>query len=365
MENNSSLHDYNQRYSFLSIVYIVNSDGDKIHYIAKKNVPRFTKITDTDYWKQIDIKVDVYYDDIKNKPEIIPGDTKYGSDISLSFDDSYTEVTDTSGKNPASEGWFERSGTEPNYTYTRTIDVTPVSGKTYYKGGTYVISATLKDQDGNTLGTKQVIDLPLEKVVVDGYYDSNTKNVTLVLKNGSEISFSVADLVGGLQPTLISGINIKTVNGESILGSGDIALSAYALKSEMSIIDGTDTNADKTIIQLKSGLSRQVLTQHQDISGKADKSELDNTNNNVERLYDVVSDLSDKLECELLPTGYVIDQRGTITDPDTMVSANYYISKENLNKAFAGTLGYDDVVNNNTFISNNANIGLANKNSIS
>ena len=46
---------------------------------------------------------------------------------------------------------------------------------------------------------------------------------------------------------------------------------AKAEKSEMSITDGTGSDADKTTIQLKSGLSRQVLTSHQNISGKADK----------------------------------------------------------------------------------------------
>ncbi len=44
-----------------------------------------------------------------------------------------------------------------------------------------------------------------------------------------------------------------------------------AEKSEMSITDGTGSDADKTTIQLKSGLSKQVLIAHQDISGKADK----------------------------------------------------------------------------------------------
>ena len=48
-------------------------------------------------------------------------------------------------------------------------------------------------------------------------------------------------------------------------------LSGYALKSEMSITDGTGADADKTTIQLKSGLSKQVLIAHQDITGKADK----------------------------------------------------------------------------------------------
>ena len=64
---------------------------------------------------------------------------------------------------------------------------------------TYVVTAQLKDQDGNNLGTAQTIDLPLESVVVSGAYDSDTKEVILVLENGSEIRFSVADLISGLQ----------------------------------------------------------------------------------------------------------------------------------------------------------------------
>lgn len=41
--------------------------------------------------------------------------------------------------------------------------------------------------------------------------------------------------------------------------------------SELAITPGTGANADKTNIQLKTGLSATVLTAHQDISGKADK----------------------------------------------------------------------------------------------
>lgn len=48
-------------------------------------------------------------------------------------------------------------------------------------------------------------------------------------------------------------------------------LSGYALKSEMSVTPGEGANADKTTIQLKSGLTATVLTAHQDITGKADK----------------------------------------------------------------------------------------------
>lgn len=67
---------------------------------------------------------------------------------------------------------------------------------------TYVVTAQLKDQDGNNLGSAQTIDLPLETMVVSGSYDSNTKEVVLTLKNGQTVRFSVADLVSGLQTEL-------------------------------------------------------------------------------------------------------------------------------------------------------------------
>lgn len=64
---------------------------------------------------------------------------------------------------------------------------------------TYKVSASLKDQNGDALGAVQTIDLPLESVVVSGTYDATTKEVVLTLQDGSEIRFSVADLVDGLQ----------------------------------------------------------------------------------------------------------------------------------------------------------------------
>lgn len=67
---------------------------------------------------------------------------------------------------------------------------------------TFVITGQLKDQNGNNLGEIQTIDLPLESVVVDGSYNSQTKKVVLTLQNGNTIEFSVADLVSGLQTEL-------------------------------------------------------------------------------------------------------------------------------------------------------------------
>lgn len=68
----------------------------------------------------------------------------------------------------------------------------------------YKMSATLKDKNGNVIYTSNVIDLPLESVVINGRYDSQTKKIILTLQNGTEIEFSVADLISGLQSEITS-----------------------------------------------------------------------------------------------------------------------------------------------------------------
>lgn len=69
---------------------------------------------------------------------------------------------------------------------------------------TYVMTLTLKDQDGNTLGTAQTIDLPLESVVVNGSYDNVNKKIVLTLQSGATVDIPVGDLVAGLQSEITS-----------------------------------------------------------------------------------------------------------------------------------------------------------------
>ena len=63
---------------------------------------------------------------------------------------------------------------------------------------TYVMTAQLKDQNGNFIGNSQSIDLPLESVVVNGFLDEEKDEVVLVLKNGNEIRFGITDITNGL-----------------------------------------------------------------------------------------------------------------------------------------------------------------------
>lgn len=86
--------------------------------------------------------------------------------------------------------WYEFNGDSSGSEYAHSLELA-------INSQTYVLTATLKNTDGDTLGTPQTIDLPLETMVVGGSYDDNTKKIILTLKNGETVEFSVADLVDG------------------------------------------------------------------------------------------------------------------------------------------------------------------------
>ena len=95
------------------------------------------------------------------------------------------------------------------------------------------MTATLKDQDGTTLGTAQTIDLPLETMVVSGSYDAQTKKIVLTLKNGQTVEFSVADLVAGLQSEITAQSPLS-----ADLVSDTSATHKFATAAQLSKLDG-------------------------------------------------------------------------------------------------------------------------------
>jgi hypothetical protein len=68
----------------------------------------------------------------------------------------------------------------------------------------YKITLSGTKANGTTFTVSDVIDLPLESVVVNGSYDDTTKKVVLTLKNGNTVDFSIADLIAGLQSEITS-----------------------------------------------------------------------------------------------------------------------------------------------------------------
>jgi hypothetical protein len=148
-------------------------------------------------WSQTDSTADDY---IKNKPTI----------------PTVNDAVLTIQKNGTAVGTFSaNAATAATINITVPVDAEDVDAlpdTTKYgaslalsiDSSTYVVTAVLKDQDGNTLGAVQTIDLPLETVVVGGSYDDTTKKVILTLNNGNTVEFSVADLVAGLQTEITS-----------------------------------------------------------------------------------------------------------------------------------------------------------------
>lgn len=128
---------------------------------------------------------------------------------------------------------------------------------------TYIVTATLKDQDGNALGQPQTIDLPLESVVVDGRYDDTTKKVILTLQNGSTIEFSVADLVAGLQTEITPSNKLASDLVDDTNNSHKFATIAQLSKlDDMPAITGIGAN-----INLINGIISAIDTTYQVFTG--------------------------------------------------------------------------------------------------
>lgn len=96
--------------------------------------------------------------------------------------------------------------------------------------------------------------------------------------NISDAFTTTADFAEGAGHSIPAGANVYVANigttAEPVykydIFAGMYDLSGYALKSEMAITDVSGDSTKKNI-QLKSGLSQDVIVAHQDISGKADK----------------------------------------------------------------------------------------------
>lgn len=140
---------------------------------------------------------------------------------------------------------------------------------------------------------------------------SNADKVTITLKSGLSVTVLTSHQdISGKQDTLVSGTNVKTINGESILGSGNISVNGGS-GGDVNVIETVKVNGsaltpdankavDITVPDI-SGKADKVssptngnfaaldsngnltdsghkhsdyLTSHQDISGKADKSEM-------------------------------------------------------------------------------------------
>lgn len=120
---------------------------------------------------------------------------------------------------------------------------------------TYVLTAILKDQDGNTLGKAQTVDLPLESVVVNGTYNKAGKKIVLTLENGNTIDVPVADLIAGLQSEITSSNKLS-----ADLVDDTAATHKFVTADEKALISTALQPADITGMAKKAIATNPALT---------------------------------------------------------------------------------------------------------
>lgn len=253
----------------------------------------------------------------------------------------------------------------------------------------YVMTITLKNEFGTTISTS-TIDLPLESVIVNGSYDSTNKQIILYLQNGNTINIPVGDLISGLQAeitpsnklssdlvddtnktnkfvttsekttwsgkqdALISGTNIKTINNESLLGSGNITIqggggtSDYDELSNRPSINTIILTGNKSTTELGLGTITSVkmngstisssgeadlgtvITSHQDISMKQNITDnsLQTTNKTVPTAINEVNSIAKGANQALSYGNYssMITVFNALDDDAYNVGQNIYIN---------------------------------------
>ena len=116
----------------------------------------------------------------------------------------------------------------------------------------YKLTLSGRTADGSGFTVSDVIDLPLETMVVSGAYDSANTQIVLTLKNGSTTSFPVSALVDGLQSEITAqntlsadlisdGTTNKVVTGTDKTNWNNAYASAHT-HTNKSVLDGIAAN---------------------------------------------------------------------------------------------------------------------------
>lgn len=107
---------------------------------------------------------------------------------------------------------------------------------------------------------KSIIPTKISDLTNDSGFTSNVGTITGITMNGASKGTSgVVDLgtvitdISGKQDALVSGTNIKTINNESILGSGDITISGGGGGSgEANVIESISINGTAQAVTSKN-----------------------------------------------------------------------------------------------------------------
>lgn len=165
------------------------------------------------------------------------------------------------------------------------------------------IETALSDIDIPSNITQQLEEVKQDITAAEGEISTVKSKVTNVESDINEINQDITNINNELdskQDKLISGTNIKTVNGQSLLGSGNIQIET----PEGGI---TDAPTDGKLYGRKSGAWSEVK---QDFLTSADKNELNSAiqeaNQNISEQVSTLSKKDSELEGEIAQVGETV-----------------------------------------------------------
>lgn len=165
------------------------------------------------------------------------------------------------------------------------------------------IESALSDTDIPSDITQQLEEVKQDITAAEGEISTVKSKVTNVESNINEINQDITNInneLDGKQDILVSGTNIKTVNGQSLLGSGNIQIET----PEGGI---TDAPTDGKLYGRKSGAWSEVK---QDFLTSADKNELNSAiqeaNQNISEQVSTLSKKDSELEGEIAQVGETV-----------------------------------------------------------
>ena len=129
----------------------------------------------------------------------------------------------------------------------------------------YKMYAELLNKNDETINVSNIIDLPIESMIVDGRYDNETKKLILVLNNGNEIEVPLGALINGLVSTeeLAETLTdyVKFTDYASAVKSGVIKTSdSYATASASGVLTSqTKTYTDYDNLDNNAFVSKGTL----------------------------------------------------------------------------------------------------------
>lgn len=165
------------------------------------------------------------------------------------------------------------------------------------------IESALSDIDIPSNITQQLEEVKQDITAAEGEISTVKSKVTSVESDINDINQDITNTnneLDGKQDNLVSGTNIKTVNGQSLLGSGNIQIET----PEGGI---TDAPTDGKLYGRKSGAWSEVK---QDFLTSADKNELNSAiqeaNQNISEQVSTLSKKDSELEGEIAQVGETV-----------------------------------------------------------